>query len=304
MNQPSGQRPEEASNSSRFSDNRLVWVVVLAAVLVFLCIGLMAAGILISLATQREEKPLLPPPPTFTPLAMTPLESDSTPLPTTLPVEPDNGQVTALHLDVPPTIDGDLGDWAGSPAFTASHIVEQEASWDGTMDVTSAWQVGWDSQNLYLAVAVTDDVHVQTNPAKFAYLGDSLELQLDTNLTGDYGAGVSNDDFQYILSPGDFSSLPASVFRFRGNEQGNMVDFFGSQATITAVQTPNGYNLEAAIPWSDLNMQPEASLIVGAAFSLNDLDTPGTAVQELMLSQVNGRRWLDPSSWGSVVLAP
>jgi hypothetical protein len=106
------------------------------------------------------------------------------------------------------------------------------------------------------------------------------------------------------VSPGNFVDRAPGGFRFRGDAQGAMSDFIGSSAQVAAQQTAVGYNLELAIPWTDLALQPAANLVIGAAFSINDLDTPGTAVQELMLSHIASRRWLDPSSWGSLQLQP
>lgn len=293
----------DSGGESSSSNSRIVWLVVAVAAIVFLCIGGMGLSAVFIFLTQEEgEAVFLPPPPTLTATAVAaPIEPIQ---PTVSPIEPHDGQVTANRFVTPPTIDGDLREWSAVPAFTAGHIVAQQATWDGTLDAVSTWRVGWDAQNLYMAVVVEDDRHVQTRETKFAYLGDSLEVQFDTNVADDYGAAVSSDDFQYIVSPGNFSTLPAGIFRFRGDAQGNMVDYFGSQATAVAVQTGNGYIIEVALPWTDLNVQPEANQVLGAAFSVNDLDTPDTAVQELMLSHVSTRKWLDPTSWGSVILVP
>lgn len=282
------------------------WLVVGLGTLVLCCtaVTLTSAVIIFMTSTERgEQTELLPLPATLTPTtapADTPIPAATVTLAATNP----DGRVTAVYLSAPPTLDGNLDEWDSIPPFTAPHIVEQESSWDGTMDVESLWRMGWDNQNLYLAVAVTDNVHVQTRETKFAYLGDSLELQFDTNVQADYGPGVNSDDYQYVVSPGNFSDQAAGAFRFRGDAQGAMSDFIGSGAQVAARQTAVGYNLEMAIPWSDLALQPAAGLVLGAAFSINDLDTPGTAVQELMLSHVATRRWLDPSSWGTLELEP
>ncbi len=300
------QTPENQSSGFSFSNIPMGWLVVGLGVLVLCCtaVTLTSAVIIFTTGTERgEQTELLPLPATLTPTTI----PTTTPVPAatvTLAVANPDGRVTAVRLSTPPTIDGNLDEWGSVPTFTAPHIVEQESSWDGTMDVESLWRIGWDEQNLYLAVAVTDNVHVQTRETKFAYLGDSLELQFDTNVTGDYGPGVNSDDYQYVISPGNFSDRAAGAFRFRGDAQGAMSDFIGSGAQVAARQTAVGYNLELAIPWSDLALQPAANLVIGAAFSLNDLDTPGTAVQELMLSHVASRRWLDPSSWGTLILEP
>lgn len=293
---------------SRLGQSGLRWWVIGLGVLVCLCVAvsLFSAWLVFDARRSRSAPPVLEAPPIRTPTPLPPDDSPAEPAPTvTLPANnSDEETVTAVHMLAPPQIDGDLSDWNGVPSFSTTAIVEQEASWDGTMDITSAWYVGWDNQNLYLAVAVVDDVHVQINETKFAYRGDSLELQLDTNLPGDPGPGVNQDDYQYVISPGNFNDRAPGAFRFRGDAQGLMSDFIGSQSVVAAVRTVDGYHLEAAIPWSDLALQPQGGLVIGAAFSINDLDTPGTAVQELMLSNVPGRLWADPRSWGRLELAP
>jgi hypothetical protein len=47
---------------------------------------------------------------------------------------------------------------------------------------------------------------------------------------------------------------------------------------------------------------PEPDLIVGVALNANDNDTPGTAVQEVMMSHVATRTLRDPTGWGTLTL--
>lgn len=298
------QSPHDDNKSFSLANIPLGWLVVGLIALISLCgiVTVMCVAIIFFARAEPNEEVLLVPP---TPLlTAAPPTSDNLVATVTLVAPSTDGRVTAVNLPSPPTIDGNLDEWNDVPPFTAANIVEQEGSWDGTMDIESRWRLGWDDQNLYLAVTVTDNVHVQTRESKFAYLGDSLELQFDTNIQADYGPGVNSDDYQYVISPGNFAELPPGSYRFRGDAQGVMNDFIGSGANVAALKTSAGYNVEIAIPWSDIGVQPAPNLIVGAAFSINDLDTPGTAVQELMLSHVATRRWLDPSSWGSLELEP
>jgi hypothetical protein len=72
--------------------------------------------------------------------------------------------------------------------------------------------------------------------------------------------------------------------------------------TVAAQQTDKGYNLEAAIPWSDLELTPAAGAVIGLALNANDNDTPGTAVQEVMMSHVAGRTLTNPTTWGTLTL--
>jgi hypothetical protein len=128
-------------------------------------------------------------------------------------------------------------------------------------------------------------------------------MQFDTNRDGDFGDGLSPDDFQITLSPGDFTALPPSAARFQGTENGQILDAPGDHnLTLMAQQTVSGYTLEAAIPWSDLNLVPTEGLLIGLALNATDNDSPGTAVQEVMKSNVLTRTLTDPTSWGSLTL--
>lgn len=201
-----------------------------------------------------------------------------------------------------PQIDGNLNEWANIPDYESLYRVYNVAGWDGTDDVRAIWRLGWDQNNLYAAVQVKDDVHVQTQRGNTIFKGDGVSLQLDTELEADYGSRLSPDDYQINLSPGDFAGNPAGAYLFRGDNSGNLVDMSGHHAQIGAQPTGNGYSVEAAIPWSDLGISPQDGLQIGIALNVNDNDSPGTAVQEVMKSHVETRLFSDPSSWGVIVL--
>lgn len=212
--------------------------------------------------------------------------------------------VVARRLTTPPTLDGDLGEWQGVQGYRTPFVVEQLPEWDGSMDVEAIWRFGWDTQNLYVGVAVTDDLIVQENIPQFAYFGDSLEMELDTDLDGDLGPTVSRDDFQYIITPGNLRDLPPATYRFQGTNEGRLTDAPGTMARVALRRTDSGYNLEFSIPWSDVNLAPRSGLVMGATFSVNDNDVPGSErKQYLLLSNVAGRLWSTPDSWGTLTLS-
>lgn len=220
----------------------------------------------------------------------------------TLPPRLTAGPIEVVRVSRPPIVDGDLNEWVGFTTITTPYITEQENTWDGSMDVEADWRLGWDDENLYFGIHIKDDVHVQLKEAKFAYLGDSLELQFDTDLRGDFAPRVNRDDFQYVFSPGNFVDIPPGTFRFQGDDQGLLNDALGSRARAMAIKVSDGYQLEAIIPWSDMGITPQSGLTLGVALSTNDNDTPGTEKQELMLSHVSTRLWRDPTSWGTLTL--
>ncbi len=290
--------------------NRTLWLGI-GALLLFL-IGLcLVGGFLLAQQFLRRTTPLTPliiptsplatavVPPTVLPLAPTatlrsPEEA------TAVPIGP--GNVEAEPLSVPPAINGDLTDWAGSAAAESTFRVYSHSSWDGTDDVTAVWQLGWDANNLYIAVQVTDDAHVQTQTGNQIFRGDSVDMQLDTDRNGDYGSGLNRDDFQIVFSPGDFAGLPPSAFRFQGTAGGQILDAPGHSIVVSAQPTALGYNLEMAVPWRDLNLTPSPGLVIGLALNVSDNDTVGTAVQEVMKSHVSTRQFDNPASWGTLTL--
>ena len=217
-------------------------------------------------------------------------------------VAPSASDVPAGQLATPPTIDGDLAEWAGATTESAFRVYSH-SSWDGTDDVTAVWRLAWDADNLYVGVSVTDDAHVQTQSGNQIFRGDSVDMQIDTDRNGDFGNGLSRDDFQIILSPGDFAGRPPSAFRFQGTDNGRMLDAPGGHhIRLAAQKTTTGYNIEAAVPWSDLALTPAPGQVIGLALNVNDNDRAGTAVQEVMKSHVSTRQFANPASWGTLTL--
>lgn len=221
----------------------------------------------------------------------------------TLPAEQTAGSVEAGQMTATPLIDGNLDEWASVPPFESSYLVYSVNGWDGTDDVSATWRLGWDSDHLFVAVQVEDNMHVQTQTGNKIFKGDSISLQIDSDLEGDFGPELSPDDYQVNLSPGDFAGIAPSAFRFRGTSSGGAVDASGHGIAVSVQQTGQGYNLEAAIPWQDIGITPAAGLVIGAAFNVNDNDTPGTAVQEVMKSHIATRAFRDPTSWGKLTLS-
>ncbi|MCA9958443.1 MAG: restriction endonuclease [Anaerolineales bacterium] len=282
------------------------WFTVSAVAAGALALGLLILGLLWGWRTFSD-RTTTPPQPTLIADGTKPTATavSSTPAPAaTVTIAPAPGAIQVPRLTTAPTIDGRLDEWAGIPGITTPYVTASVNTWDGQIDLEATWQIGWDEQFLYLGVTVVDNIHVQTQEPKFAYQGDSLELQLDTDLRGDYEPKVSQDDYQFILSPGDFEKNRPGVFRFRGDDKNSMSEAPGTTTQIAAHATSSGYVVEAAIPWADIFTTPSAGLTLGAALSTNDNDTPETAVQEVMFSHVSTRKWRDPTSWGTLTLQP
>lgn len=212
-------------------------------------------------------------------------------------------EVIAPRAGTAPVIDGSAAEWGGVPVYSSPYLVFTGDTWDGSDDLAAAWQVSWDEANLYLVVHVADDIHAQNQIGNQTFRGDSVELQIDADRFGDYGPSINPDDFQLSLSPGDFSGIAPSAFRFQGTPGGEMLDATSPHSIVVAARESDaGYVLETAIPWRDLNVVPSSGLVIGLAVNVNDNDRPGTAAQEMMKSSAPGRRFGDPTTWGSLTL--
>lgn len=238
---------------------------------------------------------------------LTPESTGETPLDTDIPEATSstlssrsNGTpVTAAYRSFTITIDGDLSEWT-TTSYTANETVPYAGSgWSGPSDLSATFHLAWDADYLYVAVKRTDDTFVQTSWGRYMYKGDDIEIQLDTDLAGDfYTASMSQDDYQLGLSPGNFGSLDAEVYRWFPRS----LEAWINSADIAAEKDGNGYNLEVKIPWSAFGLTPTAGSHFGFALSLSDNDTTGVSTWQSMVSNVNTRLAADPTTWGTLIL--
>jgi hypothetical protein len=206
--------------------------------------------------------------------------------------------VKATYLSSPPTIDGDWTDW-DTDTYNASSVIYGADNWVGSNDLESNFRVGWDFQYLYIAAEVVDDSYAQNASGYDIYKGDSLEILLDANVSGDFNStAMSGDDYQLAISPG------------RGDTKGEKTAYLyypsGSRgARGFNIGTTGGssvYYVEAAIPWSVFGVTAKEGKHLGFAFSVSDNDNPVENVQESMVSNVSGRKLLNPTTWGDLTL--
>jgi hypothetical protein len=202
----------------------------------------------------------------------------------------------AAQVGIPVKVDGLLDEWSASTVEVANVVFGSE-HWDGPADLSSRAFFAYDTRNLYLAASVTDDIVSQPSTGDQLHLGDSLELQLDTDLAGDFQSKTySTDDWQIGLSPGDFASRRAEAHVWRPEG----VD--ASHIGVAARRTNFGYVLEAAVPWSMLKVDVRRTGRLGAAVNAGDDDLPEPA-QLTLVSSVPARSWSDPRSFGTLILS-
>jgi hypothetical protein len=205
--------------------------------------------------------------------------------------------IRAARFGQPPVIDGQLDEWSSEP-FDLQYVVFGRPFWTGPADLSGRGFAGWDEQALYLAVRVEDDVHSQPARGDRLYLGDSLELQIDADLEGDWDSSVhSEDDWHMGVSPGDFAGRAPEAYLWRP------VLRAVTGMPIGAVPTDTGYTIELALPWSVIGFDPTTKAGLGLALNASDNDDPLPA-QLTMTSSSPQRSWSDPRTFNTLVLEP
>ncbi len=208
--------------------------------------------------------------------------------------------ILAHRVDRPPVLDGNLdiaNEWTGAQG-SISHITFQPENWFGPDDLSGRFYCAWDESFLYLGLDIRDDQHVQASSGEELYLGDDVEIQIDADLLGDWGdTELSDDDGQLGLAVRDLLSGQYDAFLWRPTTRKGPLS-----VNLVARQTAGGYVLEAALPWWALNLSPRVEMPYGFCLSLIDNDTPGLQVQESMASTCPGRKWGDPTTWGTLIL--
>lgn len=256
-------------------------------------------------APTATNTPTLPPPTaTLAPTATRPAPTATVTRPAATATVPNvrvGVQAVANFLSTPPTLDGDWSEWKNTTKeYPANHVVFGKQNWTGEDDLAGSFHVGWDNDYLYLAVKVRDDKYVQNATGENIFKGDSIEILLDTKLRDDfYTTRLSPDDFQLGINPGrpDANGVKEAYLWFPSNIAGAR-----NKVQIASRNEDGIYRVEVAIPWSVFEVTPASGMHMGFALSVSDNDNQNENIQQTMVSNIAGRKLLDPTTWGDLHL--
>lgn len=210
-----------------------------------------------------------------------------------------DGGVEAYYLDDAPVIDADLTDW-DAEMYSMPYVVYGSEYYANEADLSGQFKVGWDSTYLYLGVVVFDTRYTQTSTGNLLYLGDSLEILLDTDLTGDETVEELNgDDYQIGISAGNLHDvvIPEAFMWYPSSRMASL-----TTVEIAGALIENGWVVEVAIPWSEVGVTPADSMTFGFLLSISDNDMQYTNAQQSVVSFSEGRELQNPTSWSELLL--
>ncbi len=184
---------------------------------------------------------------------------------------------TILKTSTPPTIDGNLNEFANTNPITITNS-------NGNSLI---YKMLWDSNNLYIAAQGSDSQLAALNTTRDGALwnDDAIELFFDT--LNDGGTSMNSNDYKFFVN---LLNTQRDSYFGGGGASWNTV--FTSAVTKTgtlnvAGDTDTGYTIEAAIPWANWGvLVPADNSVWGFDVSMNDRNDAGNVIQKAW-SQTN-----------------
>lgn len=224
--------------------------------------------------------------------------------------------ISADYMDKNLNIDGDLYEWDPPIQKVINYVVYGADKWTDEEDCSGTVVAAWDEDYLYIGVRVKDDKYVQEGKKEQMYLGDSIEIHFDRYVSADYSLHtMSADDYQLGISPGQYgidtcmiingkvatgcTPQPPQAYLWAPKVDAGKK----TEVKIGAMESGKGYQVEFKIPWSLLGVAyPASGNHFGFAISINDNDNAGSLNQQTVVSNVPGRYFADPTTWGDLYL--
>jgi hypothetical protein len=170
----------------------------------------------------------------------------------------------------PPTVDGSFAEWprGGWTTLDLTHWIglRADAVPPGAADLLATFALLWTPDDLYLAVAVTDDRHVNAFAAADLWQGDSVQVAFDPGRQG--GLDYDADDLEL-----GFGLLTTGPDRYRWAGGGGP-GVLAAEVAVVRQQTSTRY--EVRLPGSSLpGLLLQPGTVAGFTLLVNEDDEAG-----------------------------
>lgn len=187
------------------------------------------------------------------------------------------------------TIDGNLGEWAGSDTMIFDQLKDVGAKVPDPKDFSGSGMIGWnpsDPRRIYFASTITDDKNQDIHPFNDLWWeDDSLEVMFDFVNDGTLVQWTFDANGKEISSAGTKENAQWVVVKK------------GDQYIFEGAIDPSKDN--PAKPGAGKNFKAEVGLTIGLSMHFNDCEN-GT--RELQIGWVAGGAW-DPVAYGDLVFS-
>ena len=228
--------------------------------------------------------------------------------------------VKARRRTTPVKVDGSLREWTGYPSILLRNRSQLDlrkgdptaARWKGPgEDLSGEIFLAWDETDLYLAGRIVDQKVVPPPEGGFCWLGDALEVFINTDLQDDLGAQadkpcpLDKDDYQIFLLPA-YPSRPWGVVRREGppgKKVLRLVDMGWTGVEVAFQMLPGGYAFEARFPFHNFRGLKPGTGVLGFNVALGDHDPPEKKYTYLVWTG-KPEPFNDTRGWGRLLLDP
>jgi len=200
------------------------------------------------------------------------------------------------------TIDGKLNEWnkAKPIKMADASFFKEGLTWDGPEDLSGKAYIMWDEDNIYIAADITDKIPMVNKKTKAnIWNGDAIEVVMSADpKASPTRKRFKRSDYQIGLSTGDGKGNQPTIWNWQRRRVPK-----GSKIAVKRKSTPQGYVLEANIPWKFFRIKfvPKPGVKLGFDIAFDDADKTGERERQMIW---NGDYYFykDPSVWGILEL--
>jgi len=223
------------------------------------------------------------------------------------PAVPD-GAITLGCATTAPVIDGSFTDWAGVPEGRLATRVFPSPPQPAPDDLQASWQGQWDSRFLYLHLSVDDAQRRPVDASKPTQFwqgdGVSFEFGPDVSTLPPTTKPRSGKDFHVMVGVTPLGGLASFNMANAGaiREGGRLTD-----VVLSRTDRPGGYEVEMAVPWTDVGLvtPPARGSLWAMNVNVSDAVNSSTTWKLARMISTNPVRTGNgqPAVWQHLVLA-
>lgn len=200
---------------------------------------------------------------------------------------------TAYKATEAPKIDGKLDEKLWSNDF-----VEYK---DAETGVSFQFKYAWDKDNLYLAAKLTDstltfakdktfkdDAGADQNSTFYSWDYDNLQLYFSPTNTQDV---MKDNDVQMIFTYQDDGKPAFRVGAAASNQKSNLDGGVYKDIKSGCSKTDKGWDIEIAMPWSNIGVTDPATATFGISLGQNDTDKSVLGTENSIYTHAGEYQW-------------
>lgn len=169
------------------------------------------------------------------------------------------------HTAKPVKIDGYLNEWNLKTKIILNKKNLESGEISDDEDLKATFYFLWDNSFLYMAALIYDNEIISDLNDERIWMNDCIEIYLDPDNDG--LKWQDKADFQFGFSPSETEeSDKVKIWEWFHNNKCKNVK------AKSKINKDEEYTIEAAIPWSEINIKPQKNKVFGLSIGLNDVD--------------------------------